>query len=486
MSSVPDRDLAHPREAIRDHAVPLVVDLDGTLLKSDLLWEGLARLLTRRPIALFRVIGCLPRGRAAVKALVARESGIGAADLPLNPRVVELIQQARAKGRTVVIASGAHESQLNELGESLGADSVWGSDTGTNLSGRAKLAKIQERFPEFDYVGNSVADLPLWRAARRAISLSPGYRTLWRAKRARPDLIVINQERRRWPSALRALRPHQWAKNTLMFLPAVAAHLQPTLPLGLRLIAGFAAFSVLASAVYLLNDIADLSEDRAHPVKRNRPIAAGDLSIPAATLMASVLLVSSAVLAWLLSPAFAGVLGIYFAITMAYSVALKQQLVLDVITLAALYTMRIIAGATLVSVPLSRWFLVFSIFLFFSLALVKRVVELDGVRASNGERATGRDYRLEDVPVLIALGAAAAAGSALVYCLYISGDDVRRLYSQPDWLWLGLPLFLYWIARVWILAGRGTLREDPVAFALRDRITYLVMSVFLLTVWLAT
>jgi 4-hydroxybenzoate polyprenyltransferase len=485
VSSVPDRDRAHAQEAIRDNAVPLVVDLDGTLLKSDLLWEGLASLLTRRPIALLRVIGYLPRGRAAVKTLVARESGIGAPDVPLNPRVVELIQQARAEGRTVVIASAAHESQLNELGESLGADSVWGSDIGTNLSGRAKLAKIQQRFPEFDYVGNSGADLPLWRAARRAISFSPGYATLWRARRARPDLIVINQERGRWRSALRALRPHQWAKNTLMFLPAVAAHLQPTLPLALRLIAGFAAFSALASAGYLLNDIADLSADRAHPVKRHRALAAGDLSIPSAILMAFVLLLASVALGWALSATFAGLLGLYFALAMVYSWRLKALLVLDVITLATLYTMRIIAGAALADVPLSRWFLVFSVFFFFSLALVKRVVELDAVRARNREKVSGRDYRLEDIPVLIALGAAAAAASALVYCLYISGDDVLRLYSNPDWLWLGLPLFLYWIARVWILAGRGMLREDPVAFALRDRITYLVMSVFLLTVWLA-
>jgi len=486
VTTVPDRDLAHRREATNDDAVPLVVDLDGTLLKSDLLWEGLACLLTRRPTALLGVVGNLLRGRAAVKAFVARASGVRAVDVPLNPRVVELIEQARAEGRTIVLASGANEDQLSELGTSLGADLVWGSHGGRNLSGRAKLAKIQEEFPEFDYVGNSRADLPLWRAARCAISLNPGYATLWRARRARSDLVVMAQDRRRWQSAVRALRPHQWAKNTLMFLPAVAAHLQPTLPLGLRLVAGFAAFSALASAGYLLNDIADLRGDRAHPVKRNRPLAAGDLSIPSALLMTFALLLLSAALAWTLSPTFTGLLGLYFALAIAYSWLLKPQLVLDVITLATLYTMRIIAGATLVDVPLSRWFLVFSIFFFFSLALVKRVVELDAVRARNRERATGRDYRVEDVPVLTALGAAAAAASALVYCLYVSGDDVRRLYSSPDWLWLGLPLFLYWIGRVWILAGRGMLREDPVAFALRDRITYLVMSVFLFTIWLAT
>ena len=467
------------------NGVPLIVDVDGTLLRSDLLWEGLIFLLTRRPMRLAGAALALLKGRAAFKAYVASESEIGINDLPTDPVALELIEEAKTDGSLVVLASAAHDSQVQVLKERVGADLGWGSDGVNNLVGSRKLSRVRGEFAEFDYVGNSRADLPLWREARRAVALNAGPLTLLRAKRARPDLVIYEGRAPRLRSWLRALRPHHWAKNGLIFLPALAAQLSPGVPLGIRLLTGFAAFSAMASSVYLFNDLADLASDRAHPIKHRRPLAAGEIAIPLA-LFAGVLLVAASVsLAWFLSPTFTVVLGVYFVITAAYSMALKQRVVVDVITLATLYTVRIVAGAVLVEVPLSRWFLAFSIFLFLSLALVKRVAELRGVEARNADGAAGRGYRGEDLQVLTAMGTAAAAASALVYCLYITGDDVGRLYANPDILWAGLPLFLYWITRVWVLAGRGTLQEDPVAFALRDRNTYVVLGAFLLAIWLA-
>lgn len=466
--------------------VPLIMDVDGTLLRSDLLWEGLAWILTRRPRRLLPALLALTRGRPALKALLAREGGVEIDDLPLEPAALELIEQARAAGTKVILASAANESQVAVLKERVGADLAWGSDGTTNLKGRRKLALIQEQYAEFDYVGNSRADLPLWKAARRPIAVNVGRLTLRSAKRLRPDIIVRLQRSSTFRLWIQQLRPGHWAKNALLFVPALAAHLSPSVELGMRLLAGFATFSATASAVYLFNDLADLASDRAHPRKRRRPLAAGAISIPTAMVTGLLLVAAAAIAAWQLGPEFAGVLAAYLVITYAYSLSLKQHLAIDVITLATLYTVRIVAGAVLVDVPLSRWFLAFSIFLFLSLALAKRVMELHGAAARNATKIAGRGYRPEDLSTLSAMGIAAAAASALVYCLYITGDDVTRLYSNPDWLWIGLPLFLYWNLRLWLFADRGTLQEDPVAFALRDPITYAVAGVFLAVIWMAS
>jgi 4-hydroxybenzoate polyprenyltransferase len=281
------------------------------------------------------------------------------------------------------------------------------------------------------------------------------------------------------------MRPHQWAKNTLLFLPALAAHLPFALDGLLTLAAAFVAFSALASAVYLLNDIIDLPNDRAHPTKRLRPIASGELSIPLALTAAATLAALAALVAFRLPLAFQALLGGYVVLTTAYSLALKKRPILDVITLASLYSTRVVAGAAAVDVPLSRWFLAFSVFLFFSLALVKRVVELGRSAVAADEHVPGRGYRLIDVPVLTSLGTTAVMASALVYCLYITGEEVSVLYGRPDVLWAGLPILLYWQSRLWLIAGRGALHDDPVVFALRDHVSRALAVAFLVVLWVA-
>jgi 4-hydroxybenzoate polyprenyltransferase len=465
---------------------PLILDIDGTLLKSDLLWESIAALAARHPFRALLIPLYVLRGRPALKHFLARESGLDVNEVPLSPTAMGLIGEAETEGRTVILASGSPQSMVDQMAERVGANEGWGTDRLRNLTGSSKLTKILEEHDSFDYVGNSWVDIPMWKASRKAIAINPKRLAVWLGRRARPDLEIMRDKRPAWRSWLRALRMHHWAKNTLIFLPALAAHLAPSADLATQLLAGFAAFCAMTSAVYLLNDIADLSSDRRHPEKHNRPLAAGEISISHSLVVAGVLAIGAAALAWYLSTRFAAVLGSYLVITTVYSVALKRKLMIDVIVLATLYTLRVIAGAALVDVPLSRWFLAFTVFLFLSLALVKRVAELHELREREGEKAAGRRYTVDDLNVLIGLGTAAAAASALVYCLYITSDDVLRLYARPDALWIGLPLFLYWIARLWALAGRGLVREDPVAFTLRDRGTYAVAIGFIVTLWLAT
>jgi 4-hydroxybenzoate polyprenyltransferase/phosphoserine phosphatase len=467
-----------------DGRLPLIVDVDGTLVRGDLLWEGLVQLCVRRPSRLPGLIPALMRGKAAFKAYVALDNPLPLDIMPLDPAALELIEAARAEGRPVVLASGAHESHMVALCSRVRADSSCASDGSVNLTGAAKLARIRKEYPHFDYVGNHTDDLPLWAAARCAFALNPGRVARWRAVRARPDLVVVGGGKRGLRILARALRPHQWSKNALLVLPALAAHLPWTWSTALDLTAGFVSFSALASAVYLLNDLADLPHDRAHETKRSRPIAAGDLPIPVTLAAIGVLLALATAISLHLPDMFKAVLAAYLAFTTAYSLVLKRKPIVDVITLAGLYATRVIGGAALVMVPLSRWFLAFSVFFFFSLALVKRVVELRQTTTPLGG-AGGRGYAAADVPVLSGLGAGAAVVSSLVYCLYITSDDVGQLYSFPDLLWLGLPLLLYWQARVWLLAGRDRVEEDPVIFALRDRVSHFVLLGFLVVVWVA-
>lgn len=478
--------MTQPRSALDGRSHALVVDVDGTLLRTDLLWEGIVRLTFSQPWKAFLLFGLLLRGKAWMKCWVAKTANLDLTAMPFEEPVRQCIEAAKALGVPVILASAADLEQVRELGRVCGISKVLATQGSTNLRGTAKLSVILQSSEVFDYIGDSHADLPIWQKARTAIAVNPSRSTFRRAQRMRPDLKTIRTRPPVWRTLPRAMRPHQWAKNTLLFLPAIAAHLRWEASAFLTLILGFVAFSFVASAVYLMNDLADLPHDRRHPTKKNRPLAAGDLTIPAAVAAATMLLIISAIVSFSLPGTFRLVLATYFGLTVAYSLILKRRIVVDVIALATLYTIRVVAGATLLSVPLSRWFLAFSVFFFFSLALVKRVIELKATEAASEERVAGRGYRAEDLPILLSLGAAAISASSLVYCLYITGNEVNQLYENPDMLWLGLPIFLYWQARIWLLANRQAVDDDPVSFALKDRMSYLSGLSFLLIVWLAT
>ena len=484
MTHAPAQPLLVPRSPVAD-AAPLVVDVDGCLVRTDLLLEGLVSIASQRPARLLGVFAAALRGRAALKAFVASHDELDVETLPLAPAVLDLIAQRQAAGQPVFLVSGAHQTKVADLAARVGVPLGQGTSQ-VNLTGPAKLQAIRRLCTRFDYVGNARADLPLWSAAEQAYAVNASPATLWLARRRRPDLVLLSKPQLQWRAWLRALRPHQWAKNLLIFLPAIAAHVYWTPARIASAVGGFFAFSLAASAIYVLNDLLDAQHDRRHPTKRARPFAAGDLGIGQGLLLAALVGTTGAAAASYLPKAFQAVLAVYAFLSVSYALGAKRKIALDVILLATLYTLRVIAGAALEAVPLSRWFLAFSIFLFLSLALLKRVVELQDNAPSPGQPLAGRGYVAADAPTLSALGLGATIASSLVYCLYITSEDVLRLYPRPDILWGGLPVMLYWQARVWLLVNRHRMHEDPVVFALHDRVSRISLIAFLALVFLAT
>jgi 4-hydroxybenzoate polyprenyltransferase len=458
---------------------PLAVELDGTLVRTDTLHEGLVRLLKHHPLWLLLVPLWLLRGRAFLRAELARRVPLEAARLPYNEPLVAFLTEERARGRRLVLVTGAHRGVAEAVAAHLGLFAeVHASDEAGELRGPRKLARLKEALGAFDYAGREAVDLPLWREARGGVVVhgTPGVvravRGLGRAVR------VFERPRAGLRTVVKALRVHQWAKNVLVFVPLLAAHKGLNLALLAQAVLGFVSFSLCASSVYVLNDLLDLDADRRHPTKRERPFAAGTLPLSTGAWLAPALLGAGVALAlWGLPLPFAALLATYYALTLAYSLALKQVMVLDVLLLAALYTVRIFGGSLATGVPTSSWLLSFSMFLFLSLALVKRLSEMRRLRLSNETVAPGRGYLAGDYELLASLGVSSGYMSVLVLTLYITHKDVTALYAHPERLWLLCPVMLYWVSRVWLLAHRGQVNEDPLVFALRDKVSYAVGAV---------
>jgi 4-hydroxybenzoate polyprenyltransferase len=448
--------------------VPLCVDLDGTLVKSNLLIETLVGVLKQRPLLAFALPLWLMRGRAALKRELAARAEVDVALLPYDEQLLETLRRERLSGRPVYLATAADEGIARRIAAHLGLfDDVVASNGRENLKGEAKARALAARFGEkgFDYVGNDRHDVPVWSRAREAIRV----------------------ERYPHPFAAlaRGLRLHQWAKNLLVFVPLLTSH-RILEPHALRAaLAAFMAFSLVASAVYLANDLIDLEEDRRHPTKRRRALASGELPIETALAIIPVLLAGAVALAWHLPPEFGALLGAYVVANFLYSLGLKRVALLDVFVLAGLYTLRILAGAAAADVPVSHWLLAFSMFAFLSLAFAKRFVEVAGVAARAEPGVAGRGYLAGDGALIGMLGTAAGYLSVLVFALYITSRDVVVLYRSPAILWFAVPLLLYWMSRVWLLAHRGELHEDPVVFALGDAQSYVVGAGILLVIWAA-
>jgi len=456
-------------------AVPvLCVDLDGTLIRTDLLLESLVLLIKENPFALVRLPFWLLRGKATLKAEIAARVTLEPAALPYNKEFVSWLEAERRAGRSLWLCTAANEELARRVAAHLGLfDGVLASDTATNLVGSAKASLLEQRFGarNFDYCGNEPRDLAIWEKARGAIVVQGNSRLEKAAAQHAPVLQTFPDRGNKLRAVLRALRPHQWAKNVLILVPLLAAHRATELPLVGTALLAMVAFCLCASSVYLLNDLLDLEADRAHPRKSKRPFAAGDLSILAGLALAPALLVTGALLAAWLPAKFQLVFATYYVLTLVYSFFLKGRVLLDALALAGLYTLRVIAGAAAVSVPLSFWLLLFSVFLFLSLAFVKRFAEMDGLRRQQRLRAAGRGYYVEDLPMLQSLGSSAGYLSVLVLALYINSPEIQALYSRPKAIWLLCVLMLYWVSRVWMQASRGLMHDDPVVFALKDRVS---------------
>jgi 4-hydroxybenzoate polyprenyltransferase len=453
---------------------PLCVDLDGTLIRSDLLLETLLLLIKRNPLYLFLLPLWLLRGKAVLKAEIASRVTLKPATLPYNREFVEWLRSERAAQRSIWLCTAASEPLARSVANHLGLfDGVLASDRQVNLAGTAKAARLVEQFGEggFDYCGNERRDLAIWQRASGAIVVNGGSQLETEAARAVRVVRAFPSKARPLEAISRALRPHQWAKNMLILVPLLAAHGAADPGSVTAALLAFVAFSLCASSVYLLNDLLDLEADRAHPRKSKRPFASGELPLLTGLVLAPVLLAAAVVIAAFLPAKFWLVLATYYAFTCAYSFALKGVVLIDALALAGLYTLRIIAGSAAVSVPLSFWLLLFSVFLFLSLAFVKRFAELESLRRQQRLRAAGRGYHVEDLSLLQSLGTASGYLSVLVLALYINSPQIEVLYGRPKLIWTLCVLMLYWISRIWMVAQRGQMHDDPVVFALKDKLS---------------
>ncbi len=460
----------------RGDDLPLVTDLDRTLCRSDTLHDALVMLLFARPALALRLPRWLRAGKAAFKAELADRLVPDPALLPYDEAVIEMLRKARREGRRTALVSASDHRVVAAVAAHLGLfDDVigTGSDGDTrNLSHQAKADRLVALYGArgFDYIGDSTADLPVWARARGALAVRPDRRLQAAASRDGIALQPIGEGPTGCWSAmrprLRSLRPHQWVKNLLVFLPVLAAH-QPA-SLAVALIA-FIAFSLTASAVYIINDLTDLAADRAHKRKRYRPLASGALPVGEALVMASALFLGAIVIAALLAPpAFLLVLSVYVIATFAYSLWIKRKLLVDVVALSGLYTLRIVAGAVAAGIVLSPWLLGFSMFLFFSLAAIKRQAELTDSGLDGQEAVPGRAYAGTDLPVIRSMAVTSGQAAVLVLALYVSSDDVVQLYASPSLLWLVCPILFYWISRMVLVTHRGHMTDDPIVFAARD------------------
>jgi 4-hydroxybenzoate polyprenyltransferase len=453
---------------------PLCVDLDGTLVKSDTLIDSLLVLARMHPALCFALPVHLLRGRAALKAFITSHVSLDVAHLPYNRALLQFLHEERARGRVLYLVTGADVHLAQRVAEHLGIFAgVLASDGEVNLTGSCKLDRLRTEFNggEYGYIGNDTPDLPLLAHAAEIMVANPSLRLRlrMRLRGIRPSRSFAERAGS-LRSAFRAMRPHQWARNLLIFLPLLLAH--PTVAVVNRLLIAllaFFCFSFTSSSAYIVNDLLDIEADRRHPQKRLLPFAAGDLSaiIGAGTVASLLLLAFSG--ARLLPLAFTGWLLLYLGTTLVYSWFLKRIALVDVLVLSGLYTLRLFAGSAATESHISHWLATFAIFLFFSLAIVKRFAELENLRSTGLPPRNGRGYRVTDTDQLRSFGTASAFAAVMVFAIYISSSDVVALYRRAQLLWLIMPLMILWLCRVWLLASRGELNEDLLVFAFTDR-----------------
>ena len=466
--------------------IPLCVDLDGTLIKTDLLIESVLDLIKRKPWYLLYLPLWIYRGKAYLKAAVASRVDFTEADFPLNNEVVDYVREQRQIRQTLLV-SGSHQSLVDAVAASTDLfDKTCGSDEQTNLTGQNKRDWLVAEFGVggFDYIGNDQDDNLVWPSAREALLVSKPNGIV--EKTSIDFNRVFITDKPRLSDYLKLMRVHQWVKNFLILVPLFLGQLVGDPEAVAAIIPAFLAMSLLASATYIFNDMLDLQSDRENANKSKRALASGQISILAGCKLICLLMTGVLLLALMLPAGFNLMLGLYLLATLAYSFVLKRKEIVDVLMIAGLHTMRVIAGTVAIDVDWSFWLLAFSMFMFFSLALAKRVAELKNMVASGRMQTTGRGYHVDDIPVLLAMGVSSGLASILIIAMYINGDKVQQLYNHPYYLWLVCPIFMYWITRIWMKTSRGEMNEDPVLFAIRDRVSHVVALSVILIILAAT
>jgi 4-hydroxybenzoate polyprenyltransferase len=459
----------------------LVVDLDGALLRSDMLFESFWSAFGKNWRSPFSSILALMKGRASLKRHLVEAASIDATTLPYDQKVLAFIEHWRLNEGRAVLVTASDQSFADQIGLHLGVfDEVHGLDGEQNLKSDVKAQFLDRQYGAgaYAYMGDSAADVPVWKRAAKAITVNASS-----SLRRDAEGVCANAEHLVTQASsalpyLKALRPHQWLKNALVFLPMLAAHQLDGGTLLASLLA-FICFSVVASSVYVLNDLLDLSADRAHPRKRNRPFASGSIPLSHGTGMAMGLIVIGVLLAALMGTAFLSVILGYLVLTTAYSLHLKRHMAVDICVLAGLYTARIVAGGVATGIELSVWLLAFSTFFFLSLAAVKRQAELIDSAARGQLTASGRSYQVDDLPIISMVAISAGYVSVLVMALYVNSPAVVELYNRPETLWGVSAVLLYWITRTVMIAHRGGMHDDPVVYAAKDRVSQICFLLIL-------
>lgn len=463
--------------------IPLIVDLDGTLTPTDTLVESVIRLIKKNPVDLLRIPFWILKGRAAFKSNIASRINFSAENLPFRQSFVDYLRREREKGRRIILATAAHHSIAEAVAVKLGLfDSIIATDETRNLKGKCKLAAIRETIGEkFVYAGDNKSDLPIWKAAEAAVLVGVSSQVAKVVRQHTPveqEFLASNANLIIW---LRALRIHQWLKNLLLFVPLFTAFSFFEINKLLIVFIAFLAFSLAASAAYLINDLWDLESDRLHPNKRNRPLASASISIHAGITVAVGMLIMAIALSSSVSTNFLLILFLYLIITSAYSWVFKEYVLVDVLILSILYTLRILAGSIAIEITTTSWLLAFSVFIFFSLALIKRCSELVYLNKIKQEATRGRDYRVTDLIILWPLGVGSALCAVVIFGLFITTEETQTRYATPQILWFAAIGLIYWLARLWIKTARGEMHDDPLVFAIKDfgsRVTIL-MIIFL-------
>ena len=475
-------DGAKPSPRTADSHRPLVVDLDGTLVRSDMLIENAFSCLGHSPLSIFGILSALYRGKAAFKHHLASRFDFDPALLPYDEAVLREIRQAREAGRPVYLASASNERIVAAIAAHVGDFAGWfASNASSNLAGETKARHLVDAFGErgFDYIGNAAPDLRIWPHAANRMAVRAPASVARRLAAIDPNATHLSSASPALTDWIKLIRVHQYVKNALVFVALLAAHAF-TLDAFFKASLAAIAFSLCASGVYVLNDLVDLAADRAHPTKRFRPLAAGTIPLMHGIIAVPILFLAALAVALQVSPLFTAVLLAYFVLTTAYSFYLKRKVLLDAVVLSLLYTMRVVGGAAAIGVVLSEWLAAFSMFIFTALALIKRYVELAAVPNVNPNRG----YRVADIEIIPALSAASGFNAVTVFALYATSDTVPTLYRTPQLLWLVCPLLIYWIGTALMSAHRGEMQDDPLIYALKDRRS-LITAVLIAVVMIA-
>ncbi len=468
----------------------LCVDLDDTLVRTDTLFEITIKLIKNHPLLALKIPIWLTHGLAYTKHKIAKKARISAELLPYNKDVVRFIRKERKKGHPLCLATASDTLTATRITKHLNIfDNIIASDGITNRAGDKKAEAIIKTYGEkqFDYIGNSKADLAVWKHARRALVANAHPSVIKKAKNsANVTQVFPRKKRRKIKTFLKQIRIHQWSKNLLLLVPILTAHKIDNLTPFFNVTLAFIAFSLVASGIYILNDLMDLEADRKHPLKKHRPIASGHMHILVAGYSMIALIITGITISIFLPAPFLIIIALYIIINITYSLHLKQIPLVDIFVLASLYVIRILAGSAATGIATSSWLFIFATFIFISLALAKRVSELNGLGIRKKNKVSGRGYITKDKKTLTILGITSGYISLIIFVLYITSNTVTSLYARPNTLWLLLPLFFFWITRIWRLTHKRKMNEDPIIFAIKDMSSYIVATLAFVILVIAT